>query len=306
MYVNNEFEKIVSKPELRFTIILGSGFHHQSLGSNSILSNWEKLLKNQDPNLNLTGFYPLDYEQLIIRRTALEQQLQDKSASYIEKRISDELCHDLKSAQEKALKFNKNCYPLSIFNPDRVTDIISLNFDNTAESLCCKVAGIKKATPKLSEFESKANGNFTFPYWEVQFKNSGSIRFWYPHGSVHDRDKITLGTREYSKRLSLVERFRKHSKSTNKALSWYHQLTHQPVLILGADMQKDEWDLWYAIVNRERNFAQSENQQYKHPIFHMRECECQPNYRHEWFKPLFTGMKFDEQWKKLEERFKTN
>jgi hypothetical protein len=38
----------------------------------------------------------------------------------------------------------------------------------------------------------------------------------------------------------------------------------------------------------------------------MRECECQPNYRHEWFKPLFTGMKFDEQWKKLEEHFKTN
>jgi hypothetical protein len=306
MYVNNEFEKIVSKPELRFTIILGSGFHHQSLGSNSILSNWEKLLKNQDPNLNLTGFYPLDYEQLIIRRTALEQQLQDKSASYIEKRISDELCHDLKSAQEKALKFNKNCYPLSIFNPDRVTDIISLNFDNTAESLCCNVAGLKKATPKFSEFESKANGNFTFPYWEVQFKNSGSIRFWYPHGSVHDRDKITLGTREYSKRLSLVERFRNHSKSTNKSLSWYHQLTHQPVLILGADMQKDEWDLWYAIVNRERNYAQSKNQQYKYPIFHMRECECQPNYRHEWFQPLFTGMKFDEQWNKLEEHFKTN
>jgi hypothetical protein len=308
MPINTEFEKLLKTEGLLFTVILGSGFHRQALGENSILSNWKKLLKDQDPNLNLTSFYPLDYEQLIIQRTGKEQdqKLKDKPASEIEKRISDEICHDLKSAQEKVLKFNKHCYPSSIFNPQKVTDIISLNFDTTAEFLCSELAGIKNATQQYAHFESTDSGKFTKPYWEVQFKNSGSIRFWYPHGSIHEKDKITLGTREYSKRLSTIESLRKHSKSAKKSLSWYHQLTHQPVLILGADMQKDEWDLWFAIVNRERNFAKSENQQYKHLIFQMRECECQPDYRNLWFQPLFTGMKFDEQWNELGEKLRNS
>lgn len=302
-----ELDKVFNGNNLRFTIILGSGFHRQALGTNSILSNWVKLLKDQDSELNLTGFYPLDYEQLIVRRIAIEEdeKLKSKPAGEIEKRISAEICHDLIGAQEKALKFNKNYYPKSIFNPEKVTDIISLNFDTTAEMLCCEIAGVKISIPQQVQFESIENGNFKIPYWEVKFKNKGSIRFWYPHGSIHQKDRITLGTREYSKRLSMIERLRKHSKSEKKSLSWYRQLTHQPVLILGADMQKDEWDMWFALVNRERNFAKSVNNMYKHPIFQMRECECNPDYRHEWFQPLFTGMKFDQQWKELEELFKT-
>jgi hypothetical protein len=304
--VNSEFEELLYKKGLGFTVILGSGFHRQALGGNSVLSNWEKLLKDQDPNLNLTGFFSIDYEQLIIQRTGKgqHQKLKDKPASEIEKRISDEICREIKSAQDEALKLNKHCYPTSIFNPERVTDIISLNFDTTAELLCCNVAGVKKAIPKVIEFESKNNDNFQTCYWEVFFNNKSSIRFWYPHGSIHDKSKNILGIREYAKRFEYIERLRKYSKSKNKTLSWYHQLTHQPVLILGADMKKDEWDLWFAFVNRERNFAKSENKVFKHPIFQMRECECQLDYRNQWFQTLFTGMKFDEQWKELEELLK--
>ena len=69
-------------------------------------------------------------------------------------------------------------------------------------------------------------------------------------------------------------------------------------------MSKDEWDIWFALVNRERNFAKNENIQFKQPIFQMRECECKNDAQHQWFEPLFTGMKFDEQWKKLEKLFK--
>jgi hypothetical protein len=68
-------------------------------------------------------------------------------------------------------------------------------------------------------------------------------------------------------------------------------------------MSKDEWDIWFALVNRARNFAKSDNQQYKYPIFQMRECECNHDYRHEWFEPLFTGMDFNQQWKELEKLF---
>jgi hypothetical protein len=180
-----------------------------------------------------------------------------------------------------------------------------LNFDITAEELCCKEAKQKEFKLEYSKFESKENSNFEIPYWEVGFKNEDKIRFWYPHGSIHDNGKITLGTREYAKRFQTIERLRNHSKSEKKCepTSWYHQITHNPVLILGAHMSKDEWDIWFALVNRERNFAKKDNQQYKYPIFQMRECECNHDHRHEWFEPLFTGMKFKEQWEELEKLF---
>jgi hypothetical protein len=306
--INPNFESFLNDPTIKFTIILGSGFHHQALGGNTILSNWEKLLKDQDPELSLTGFYPLDFEQLIVRRTGkqLDEESRLKAAYEIEKRISDEICFDLKCAQEKALKFNKKCYPNGVFNPKKVSDVVSLNFDTTAEMLCCKEAKKKASDLKYSAFKSEKNEDFKMPYWEVEFNKDEKIRFWYPHGSVHNKETITLGTREYSKRFQTIERLRKHSKSDkeNKPTSWYHELTHNPILILGAHMSKDEWDIWFAIVNRERNFAKSDNQQFKNPIFQMRECECQRDHRHEWFQPLFTGMKFHEQWRKLEELFK--
>jgi hypothetical protein len=273
------------------------------LGVKSILSNWEKLLKDQDPELTLTGFYPLDFEQLIVRRTGKQKDeaSRQKAAGEMEKRISEEICFDLQCAQEKALKFNKHRYPTGIFNPKKVSNVVSLNFDTTAESLCFKLANQKSSEPKFSEFKSEKNEDFNLPYWEVGFKKDDKIRFWYPHGSIHDNDPITLGTREYAKRFLTIERLRNHSKSEkeNEPISWYHQITHNPVLILGAHMSRDEWDIWFALVNRERNYAKKYNQQYKYPIFQMRECECNHDYRHEWFEPLFTGLNFEEQWEEL-------
>jgi hypothetical protein len=303
MPINPKFKALLKDPKVKFTIILGSGFHRQALGANSILSNWEKLLKEQDQELTLTRFYPLDFEQLIVRRTGKQknEESRQKAAYEIEKRISEEICFDLKCAQERALKFNKQLYPKGIFNTKKVSDVVSLNFDTTAESLCFKLAKQKSSEPKLSEFKSEKNEDFNLPYWEVDFKKNEKIRFWYPHGSIHDKDPITLGTREYAKRFQTIERLRNHSKShdKNEPTSWYHELTHNPVLILGAHMSKDEWDIWFALVNRERNFAKKDNQQYKYPIFQMRECECNHDYRHEWFEPLFTGLNFEEQWEEL-------
>ena len=98
MKTNKNFEQLLNTPCVKFTVILGSGFHIQALGSNSILSNWEKLLKKQDSDLNLTGFYPLDFEQLVVRRTGNQkaEKSGEKATYEVEKRISDEICFDLK------------------------------------------------------------------------------------------------------------------------------------------------------------------------------------------------------------------
>lgn len=304
---NPKFEALLKNPEIKFTIILGSGFHRQALGNNSILSNWEKLLNQYDLDLKLTGFYPLDYEQLVVRRTGKQENEEalNKAAIEIEKSISEEIRFDLLCAQNKALKLCKKKYPKGILNSKKVSDVISLNFDTTAEIICCELANTKEPIFNYSKFPSTNNKDFEIPFCEVSFSENGSIRFWHPHGSMNDKENLTLGIREYTKRIQTVERLRNYSKAENHKdkTSWYSQLTHNPVLILGAEMSKDEWDLWFALVNRERNFAKKENQGYKNPIFQMRECECKNDAQHQWFEPLFTGMKFDQQWKELEQLF---
>ena len=94
---NPNFKALLNNPKIKFTIILGSGFHRQALGNNSILSNWEKLLNQYDLDLKLTGFYPLDYEQLVVRRTGKQENDIDlhKAASEMEISISEDICFDL-------------------------------------------------------------------------------------------------------------------------------------------------------------------------------------------------------------------
>jgi hypothetical protein len=244
---NKKFQQLVNDSDVKLTIILGSGYHRQALGGNSILSSWELLLKHLDPDLKTTGFYPLDYEQLILRRASAENDpwVNGRASYQIEERISQEICHDIECAQKKALNFSKEKYPTSIFNPKKVSDIISLNFDTTAEALCASIlAGGKTSERKESIFGSSEKENLNIPYWEVKSDSQGSIRFWYPHGSIHEPGLLKLGTREYAKHLANVERLRKYSKKKEKEenvdTSWYHKLVHSPVLILGADLSHSE------------------------------------------------------------------
>jgi hypothetical protein len=307
MTINKNFKELLEKKDVRFTIILGSGYHRQALGGNSILSSWELLLKQLDPGLKTTRFYPLDYEQLILKR-GLEENVSwvEGKASYkIEEQISKEICHDIECAQRKALKFNKEKYPTWIFNPKKVSDIISLNFDTLAEELCTSILlGNKPAERKVSIFESTNDGKMEIPFWEVKSENDGSIRFWYPHGSIHEPYVLKLGTREYAKHLADVERLRKFSKKKEKEVntdtSWYHQMVHNPILILGAELSHSEWDIWFALVNRARNFSKEKNQGFINPIFQMRDKNYKSDFRRNWFQLIYTGLEFKKQWEEVE------
>jgi hypothetical protein len=311
MGINKTFEELFKDTTIKFTIILGSGYHREALGNNSILSNWELLLKSIDPKIRTTKFYPLDYEQIIINESlkSLDLDSEGKNSSGIEERVSKILCHDLKCAQKKSVDFYKEKYPIQIFNPEKISDVISLNFDTLAEELCITSLYGKKVPveEKKSRFDSPKNEGFEISYWEVKSSESKSIRFWYPHGSTHESDLLKLGTREYSKCLSQIERLRKHSKRKEKEssditdTSWYHQLIVNPVIILGAELSNAEWDIWFAFVNRERNF--SRNQQHKFPIFQMVEKKKTLGQKRGWVDPLFTEMDFTDQWKELEKLF---
>jgi hypothetical protein len=299
---SNSFREFNSNYHGKYTLILGSGFHRNSIGSDSILSSWDKLLEELSPGAELTGEYHLDFEKII-----QSKKITCEDSGETEKKLLKCVQKLIKEAQDKVLEDHANCYPLGIFNPEKVSDVISLNFDEVPELLLEKRDGVITGKFVNESSYSKSNKD-SYKYLSTRFKLidfgiKEPIRFWHPHGSLEETDKIILGLHRYSHMLEAVISIRKHHMRAKRNYStdntWYYRLLENPVLILGAGMSPTEWDMWFALTSRERANGKTL------PIFQMRECECKKDVQHEWFQPLFTGMSFKEQWQELEELFKS-
>lgn len=296
--INSEFSNLLADPTIQFTIILGSGFHTQALERNSILSSWSTLLEKVSKDVKLTKDLHLDFERIIASK---KKENQDSSKA--ERELIACLTEDLKVEQKAVLAEYSNFYPLQIFNPKKVTDVISLNFDQVPEKLLSNQKGIR-----LSGFVNKSSfserSKSSYPYLSTRYRlmdfglGQGEIRFWHPHGVIENNKSIVLGLHKYSNLVKTTIKIRDHHLQNKKAggfdLTWYQTLLTNPVLVLGAGLSSNEWDMWFALTSRNRANKISP------PIFQMRECECQKDTRHEWLQPLFTGLTFDEQWKELE------
>ncbi|MEY4605030.1 MAG: hypothetical protein RIT43_2322 [Bacteroidota bacterium] len=310
MSINFEFEQSLKDPVVKFTIILGSGFHRNAIGGDSILSSWEKLLCKLSPGGNLTGQYHLDFEKIIqSKKIACEDShvTEERLIACVQKLIKEE--------QERVLKeCEQQSYPIGIFNPDKVSDVISLNFDEVPELLLsmkkrvkegnyCNDSSFAKAKNPDKKVSKTSYTYLSTRHKKIQFDSGESIRFWHPHGEIEENKSIVLGLHRYSQMVNCARRVRNHhiqeKRKDTYDNTWYYRLLENPVLILGAAMSPTEWDMWFALTSRER--ANGEKQH----IFQMRECECKKDVHHEWFQPLFTGMSFKEQWQELEKLFKT-
>lgn len=292
---------------IKFTIVLGSGFHIQK-NSNTILSSWEMLLKKMDPKFVSQGNYLLDFEQMILSEKSSLQ------SSDVEKLKLSQAAKYLKKVQENLDLEKLNKYPIEIFNPDIISDIVILNFDEVAEKICKEVLKCKISSIQYVEIDEKLKSDAkihqTTRFKEVIFPNKGIIRFWHPHGSIAKSSEMILSARSYAMHIANIERLRKHSKSkiknNTKLNTWYDQLIQQPVLILGASISNSEWDFWSAFVNRERNFSKKDNKKFRKPIYQMRSSENlmsnenDKKTNEQWFEPLFDEKYcFNEQWSML-------
>jgi len=301
MQTNEKFEKLLNTPGVKFTIILGSGFHRNAIGGNSVLSSWEKLLKDLNPAAKLSGEYHLDFEKIIqSEKTPFEDSYK------AEKRLIQCVQKLIKEEQNKVLKDCTLCYPIGIFNPDKVSDVISLNFDEVPEKLLNKQEGVRigkySNNSSFSSSSKESYGYLTSRHKAVDFGDKGKITFWHPHGIVSNKS-IILGSHRYAHMLKAVISIRnghmEAKRNDSSDNTWYKSLIENPVLILGAGMSPTEWDMWFALTSRNRANGD------KQPIFQMRECECKKDVQHEWFQPLFTGAKYKEQWEELEKLLKT-
>lgn len=313
--MQNEFDTYfgsnIKNGNEKLTIVLGAGFHKSNKLDN-LLSSWDLLLKTLEPNFTSQGNYLLDFEQIIINNSSNLQ------AKQVEKNKLKEVAKFIKDVEEKIEIENLKQYPTDIFNPDFVSDIIIMNFDEIAEKICKEVLKCEISHFKYVEIDKKlkkeAKIHQTTRYRDVLFPTGKSIRFWHPHGSISNPPEMILSVRNYATHISSIERLRKYSKSrnsTNKKKTWYDKLTHQPVLIVGASISAAEWDLWSAFVNRERNFSRAENIIYRKPIFQMRKIKDDDSKMNtdksneQWFNPLFDeNLPFEDQWTMLQKIFK--
>lgn len=301
----------------RLTIILGTGFHLQGIGNNSILSNWAVLLSKLSHADSLTGKYTLDFEKTIINQTKNQNLSPLKQAHEIEKDELKQIAHLIKKEQEWILsQKNRFKYP-DVFNPKYVSDVISLNFDHVAEELC-KLSygnGEKVAFTNDSSFSKKYPKNRRSSiyqrtsYRKITDIQGNVIRFWYPHGSFQNHQSITLGINRYAQLVSDVIRIRNNYKSIEKQcinsetdnLTWYKQILKNPVLILGASLSDAEWGLWSALVFKKRNYAKSNCKSFENNVYKMVDVKAEDKNLGYWYEPLFKNMNFNEQWITLEE-----
>lgn len=91
------------------------------------------LLRQLSPDCKLTGEYHLDFERIIQTKKLIHEdsyETEKKVIQCVQKIIKDE--------QTTVIKECSKCYPLDIFNPKKVSDVISLNFDEIPELLLNK------------------------------------------------------------------------------------------------------------------------------------------------------------------------
>lgn len=84
---------------------------------------------------------------------------------------------------------------------------------------------------------------------------------WHPHGDYRNKKTITFGLRQYSQTINELERARKRYKQYERAqkepeiTNWIDLFMSKPLLFLATSINPAEWDIWFALVNRWRNFG---------------------------------------------------
>lgn len=251
----------------RFTILLGSGIHEQAGLKDSILSSWNSLLemkekKSSDDSNKSTNLYnTILFEKKIIQRCRKQKIFNAKN---IEKEELERISKVIKKEQDRIIKSGKYNYPLAIFNSKNVSDVVSLNFDLIVETLLNNNLSLPKCSIRnISDGKS------------IRSREINHIRFWHPHGDIEYPNSIQLGLRKYGLMLKTIESMRKEFKSReritgykNKPITnWFEALMINPVLVLGAGLSFEEWDVWKVLIDRERNYAKEQNAKNRPDIF---------------------------------------
>lgn len=309
-------ESTSENDDKKLVIILGSGFHRrylddlpdsrEPLGLN-ILYDWQKLLESAYVNYPFSGHYLTDFEDIVVKSTRGDNpKINGANENLIASEIEDQclkcIQNEILTVQKKVVSDYHNSVPVWLFNPKIISDVISLNFDLVPELLIGKSKNVHRVKT-IDELKFNRNVDIT------RHRTVGGIRFWHPHGDVGSYKSIVLSLRKYGLILQQVEHLRMNFKSGESkngpkktGYTWFDALAGRPVLIIGASISQMEWDLWFALSNRRRNFAKPDHKKHEQSIFKMTgPCETLDK---NWFSELTNRKEtYPSQWEHLQDLF---
>lgn len=292
--------KILNGTE-KFSVIIGSGIHFNVIKEFNCLTCWRCLLSSTSNKPLISSNNLIAFEEIIQENTKTQN---NKDCNKIENELLMKISSKISNLQDTYINHDYSNV-LNVFNPNYISDVISLNFDTTIETKFREKHKLKRNRRVSNVKSSIKKFSHTFVYYEY-ILNENKIRFWYPHGSINKPKSLILSNRSYSNYLSVIESVRKNFKSsekqsnyqliTNNNITWVSQLINNPVLILGASLSYEEIDLWSLIISRERNFSKMKNKVCRKPIYQMTINEI----NNVWIEKLFDNdLNYENQWEKL-------
>jgi hypothetical protein len=300
----------------RFILIIGSGIHKEFLRictkEACNFKCWKHLLISLAESEGLTirpsNFPIVDFEKLVVECTGKNSSgPNSKPANQVERSLLKKIKDLLQT--NKLPSDDLDRYPLEIFNPKYISDVINLNFDLVIEETLAQKIN-QKSWLKVKSYSTTTQDGALEGIYKLanfQYREINKIKFWHPHGDIKHLNSMILGLRKYGMQIQHIEKLRKYYKSSSsnkpKYETWLDPLMKQPILILGADMSQNEWDILFALISKKRNRAKLGSDE---PIFQMSENHTNSNLR-DWAAPISKEyMSFNDQWNLLLELFQTN
>jgi hypothetical protein len=204
----------------------------------------------------------------------------------------------------------------------KVTDVISLNVDLTIERLLgvedAKPTRRNHGTPPIPS-SPRANADQLISAREAERSDGSTLRIWHPHGDRTDPEQNIFGIWAYRSGLEPLTSARGWLKAEERKRSadpdgiasmrrdveedpsnWLAIMMHRPLLFVGAGLSAEEWDLWFALVSRWRNFARSSNAGYEPRSWVLTTGEEHAHLPEDRFGRL-EGAEWEEAWSRLDE-----
>lgn len=276
-----------SGKSLPFTFLIGAGIHHLHQPKDALIYEAIRNLSSWDRLISKVGCSNYSYLSQTMRWEicALESQddISDADASNMVQAQQEKLRSVVKQYQNvisKSISNNVKIKQLkSILKSPYVTDVISLNIDLVLELLLAeKIPCVKSG--KISTLERRREIKRECVQSEL---HNDKLRVWHPHGDISNADSLAFGLWRYEKLIHPLKDARANIKKIEREKgfdcmrqiaiespeNWFQLMMFRPLVIIGTSLDDAEWDIWYALLSRWRNFAKSENKKYESPIWYL-------------------------------------
>ena len=253
----------------RVALVVGAGIHQVPRNSHSIeceshslLASWDRLLVRAFPTLAKASCPSLTWELglQISQSNRQAQQTHRREFANVRRQL-----HDAELTARQSLGDYEDA--TRVLSSTRVSDIVALNFDLIAEHLIAHHYGIDLKRGGAAKSAT------------TRHRVIGRHRIWHPHGDRELAGSECIGLRQYGLNIAEIETAREDFKKREignggkkrhlpmDPKTWIDIVMSNHLIFLGTSLDFAEWDIWFALVNRWRNYAKLRNKNFEPKTF---------------------------------------